>query len=337
MRCWGFLGRWRWKSGQSISRVAGRTFWAFCSSKSLIDRPFLAVAAASLSCSSLGDNRIYGAYTMTPEYDVAISFAGEDRGLALLIADFLTNEFGLLVFYDDYEQAKLWGAYLPERLLSIYRDKSAYCLVLVSKHYKEKRYTKHEWRSAQERALLAPDKDYILLVQLDDTKLDGQFETMGYVDGRVASARTISRLVFEKAGDFSKIATLVRLADQKYRESLFEEALSIVIDKRFDNNIDALRVRANSFAKLRRYKESVDTFDEIIRIRPNDFLAHFHLGIYCYRLSNFYRSVHHYEVADKISPNHPTIQSDLPMARARLLISEPKRILTLCLRSIFKR
>lgn len=274
---------------------------------------------------------------MTPEYDVAISFAGEDRQLALLIADFLTNEFGLLVFYDDYEQAKLWGTYLPERLMSIYRDKSAYCLILVSKHYKEKRYTKHEWRSAQERALLTPDKDYILLVQIDDTKLDGQFETMGYVDGRITSARTISRLVFEKAGDFSKLATLVRLADQKYRESLFEEALSIVIDEKFDNDIDALRVRANSFAKLRRYKDSVAAFDEIIRIRPKDFLAHFHLGIYCYRLADFARSVHHFEIANSISPDHPTIQSDLPMARAMLLILTPIKRLNRWLHGILKR
>jgi tetratricopeptide (TPR) repeat protein len=206
--------------------------------------------------------------------------------------------------------------------LSIYRDKSSYCLVLVSKHYKEKRYSKHEWRSAEERALLTPDKDYILLVQLDDTKLDGQFETMGYVDGRTTTARTISRLVFEKAGDFGKLANLVRLADQKYREGLFEEALSNVVDTRFDNDIDALRVRANSLAKLHRYKDSVTAFDEIIRIRPKDFLAHFHLGIYNYRLANFARSVHHYEIANLISPDHPTIQSDLPMARAMLLASK---------------
>jgi hypothetical protein len=182
---------------------------------------------------------------MIPEYDVAISFAGEDREFAQKIADFLVNEFGLLVFYDDYEQAKLWGVHLAERLMSIYRDQSAYCLVLISKHYKEKRWTKHEWRSAQERAFLIPDREYLLPVRLDETKLDGLFETMGYIDGRTNSARTIARLVFEKSGDFSKIATSVRLADQKYREGLFEEAMSIVLDPKFDNDIDAMRVRAN--------------------------------------------------------------------------------------------
>jgi tetratricopeptide (TPR) repeat protein len=273
---------------------------------------------------------------MTPEYDVAISFSGEDRQFAQQIADFLTNEFGLLVFYDDYEQAKLWGAYLTERLLSIYRDKSAYCLVLVSKHYKEKRYTMHEWRSAQERAFLTPDKDYLLLVQLDDTRLEGQFETMGYIDGRTTSARTISRLVFEKAGDFSQLATFVRLADQKYREGLYEEALSNVMNSKFDSDIDALRVRANSFAKLRRYKDSVDAFDAIVRIRPQDFLAHFHLGIYCYRLADFSRAVHHYEIADSLSPGHPTIQSDLPMARTMLRAMKFKKNTSKWLRKIFR-
>jgi tetratricopeptide (TPR) repeat protein len=255
---------------------------------------------------------------MTPEYDVAISFAGEDRAFAEQLADFLLNEFGLLVFYDDYEQAKLWGTHLTERLMSIYRDRSAYCLVLISKHYKEKRWARHEWRSAQERAFLTPDKEYLLPVRLDETKLDGLFETLGYIDGKTSSARTIARLVFEKAGDFSRLATVVRLADQKYREGLVEDALSAVLDPVFDHDVDALRVRANSFAKLRRYKESVEAFDAIVSRRPRDFLAHFHLGIYCYRLANFARSVHHYEIADTISPGHPTIESDLPMARAKL-------------------
>src|SRR2546428_11793889 len=67
-----------------------------------------------------------------------------------------------------------------------------------------------------------------------------------------------------------------------------------------------------------KYLEAIRAFDAVIKERPNDFTAHFHLGIYCYRLGDFKRSVHHYEIADRLSPNHPTIQSDLPAARERL-------------------
>src|SRR5258708_1947044 len=142
---------------------------------------------------------------MLPEYDVAISFAGEDRPFAEQLADLLSNEFHLSVFYDDYEQAKLWGAFLTEKLLEIYRDKAQYCIVLISQDYKAKRWTKHEWRSAQERAFREPDKTYVLPVRLDDTTLDGLFNTIGFIDARKYSARTIARLVFEKVGDFSKL------------------------------------------------------------------------------------------------------------------------------------
>jgi hypothetical protein len=44
----------------------------------------------------------------TFQYDVALSFAGEDRQYVSDIADRLRNN-GIRVFYDLYEQATLWG------------------------------------------------------------------------------------------------------------------------------------------------------------------------------------------------------------------------------------
>jgi hypothetical protein len=146
------------------------------------------------------------------DYDVAISFAGEDRAHAQALADMLANEFGLGVFYDDFEQAKLWGAFLPERLLEIYRDRARACVVFISRHYKLKRWTTHEWRAAQERALNNPDLGYILPVLLDDTKLDGMFQSIGHIDGRTNSMRTIARLVYEKIGDTATQDGITRLS-----------------------------------------------------------------------------------------------------------------------------
>lgn len=47
------------------------------------------------------------------DYEVAISFAGEDRGVAEQIAGLLKDE-GITVFYDKYEEADLWGKDLYE-------------------------------------------------------------------------------------------------------------------------------------------------------------------------------------------------------------------------------
>jgi tetratricopeptide (TPR) repeat protein len=255
---------------------------------------------------------------MAVEYDVAISFAGEDRLIAEQLADFLVHEFHLAVFYDDYEQASLWGKYLTEKLLDIYCNKAQFCVVLISENYKIKRWTKHEWRSAQERAFLEPEKDYLLPIRLDDTVLDGMFQTMGYIDARQNSIRKIARLIFEKVGDFSEFLAIVRLADQKYREGLIDEALTLIEHPKFDCSIDALRVKGNAFGHKADYIHAIRAFDLILKEYPNDFLSHFHIGIYCYRIGDFKRSVEHYEIADRLSPNHPTIQSDLPAARRNL-------------------
>ncbi len=42
------------------------------------------------------------------DYDIAISFAGEDREVAASIAEKLKSQ-GIKVFYDSYEKATLWG------------------------------------------------------------------------------------------------------------------------------------------------------------------------------------------------------------------------------------
>jgi tetratricopeptide (TPR) repeat protein len=262
---------------------------------------------------------------LAPLYDVAISFAGEDRDKAEQLADFLKNEFKLVVFYDDYERAKLWGGFLPERLLSIYRDMARACVVLVSRNYKAKRWTTHEWRSAQERALNEPSQDYILPVRLDDTTLDGMFDSVGYLDGSSYSMRTIARLVYEKIGDTTSRDGLVRLADQLYREGLPNKALALVGHLPDDGDLELLRLKGLCYSKQVDYRMAIKCFEQVISVRPRDFLSHFHLGIYNFRIGNFEASIRHYEIADHLSPNHPTIIDDLAGARRRLRMEKRRR------------
>lgn len=234
------------------------------------------------------------------------------------LADFLTNEFELHVFYDDYEQAKLWGAFLPEKLLSIYRDKARACVVLISENYKLKRWTTHEWRAAQERALNEPASEYILPVRLDDTMLDGLFTSLGFIDARKHSMRTVARLIFEKIGDVLTQSGLVRLADQQYREGLVDAALDTAALATDQSDTQLLRIRGNAYGKKAMYAQAIQCFEQIVKSLPRDFTAHFHLGIYNFRLGRFEDSVRHYEIADTLSPNHPTIRTDLPFARKGL-------------------
>jgi hypothetical protein len=82
------------------------------------------------------------------KYDVALSFAGEDRGYVSLVADALKAR-QVTVFYDEYEKVDLWGKNLFEHLSHIYLTQARYTIIFISKYYATKIWTNHERRSAQ--------------------------------------------------------------------------------------------------------------------------------------------------------------------------------------------
>lgn len=129
-------------------------------------------------------------------YQVAVSFAGEDRSFVDEYCSFL-KESGVSIFYDDFEQANLWGKNLYQYFNDIYKNKCDYCVVFISKNYAEKAWTKHELESAQARAF-QENKEYILPVRLDSTELPGVNETTCYVDAREMSPKTLSELTIKK-------------------------------------------------------------------------------------------------------------------------------------------
>lgn len=83
-------------------------------------------------------------------YDIAFSFAGEQRNYVREVYRILTDEYNLRVFYDEAKEIKIknWGEDLGEILQKVYEEQSKWCLLFISKEYKEKVWTIHEKRSA---------------------------------------------------------------------------------------------------------------------------------------------------------------------------------------------
>ncbi|NRA14951.1 MAG: TIR domain-containing protein [Oceanospirillaceae bacterium] len=133
------------------------------------------------------------------EFDVAISFAGEDRVTARKIAKLLRDN-RRRVFYDEYEKASLWGQDLYSHLSNVYKNKARYCLILISKYYKDKLWTKHELQSAQARAF-SEDQVYILPLYIDDTELEGILPTTGYLHVEQNSIEDIVEAIEQKLDD----------------------------------------------------------------------------------------------------------------------------------------
>jgi TIR domain len=132
----------------------------------------------------------------TYEFDVAVSFAREDRELVEEIVRRL-RDADVRIFYDTNYQAVMWGEDLVEYLDQIYRVKARYTMMFISHFYAEKMWTRHERRSALARAL-EQRSAYVLPVRLDSTPLEGLRPTIGYLDARVMGPDGIVTTTLEK-------------------------------------------------------------------------------------------------------------------------------------------
>jgi len=115
------------------------------------------------------------------KYHVALSFAGEDRKYVDKVANRLQTD-GVKVFYDKFEDTKLWGKDLYTYFSDVYQNQAFFTVMFISEAYKEKLWTNHERKSAQARAF-SENKEYILPAFFDTTvEVPGVLKTTGYVD-----------------------------------------------------------------------------------------------------------------------------------------------------------
>lgn len=132
----------------------------------------------------------------TYEYDIVLSFAGEEREYVEAVAKLLQS-FNIKVFYDLFEQANLWGKDLYTHLDDIYRNKARFCVMFISENYKRKIWTNHERKSAQAHAF-QENREYILPARFDNTEIPGIHPTVGYIDLQKVSPNQFAKLVIDK-------------------------------------------------------------------------------------------------------------------------------------------
>jgi hypothetical protein len=130
------------------------------------------------------------------EYDVALSFAGEDRAYVEQVANFL-KEAGVKVFYDRFEEVLLWGKNLYDYLSDVYGRQARYTVMFISRHYAKKVWTTHERESAQARAL-QENSECILPARFDDTKVPGLPSTVKYLSLQGRDPKDFADLIGQK-------------------------------------------------------------------------------------------------------------------------------------------
>jgi len=132
------------------------------------------------------------------QFNVALSFAGEDREYVEKVANQL-KKMNIRVFYDKHEAITLWGKDLYTYLQDIYKNKAMYTIIFCSKNYANKLWTNHERQAAQARAF-GSNREYILPVRFDNTEIPGILLTMGYIDLNQYKPEEFAELIKNKIG-----------------------------------------------------------------------------------------------------------------------------------------
>jgi hypothetical protein len=130
------------------------------------------------------------------KYDVALSFAGEDREYVEKVAAALAAA-GVDVFYDRFEQMNLWGKDLAEHFGQVYGQDARFVVMFSSRHYAAKAWPNHEKSHALATHLRGVG-GRMLPVRFDDTDIPGVPGTIGYLDLRVLTPEQLAELVRQK-------------------------------------------------------------------------------------------------------------------------------------------
>lgn len=184
--CEGCANRLKGNNHEDLVRLA----------EALLEVPDLSSADAIVSESIFLRGERYKESAKRFDYDVALSFSGEDRQFAQSLASLLASS-GLTVFYDQFDQADLWGKNLHAYLTELYRLRARFCVAFLSVNYKRSRWTHLELEAALTREF-EEGEEYILPIRLDNSDVAGILPTRAYVDWHKYSASEIAGLIKKK-------------------------------------------------------------------------------------------------------------------------------------------
>lgn len=172
------------------------------------------------------------------KYDVALSFAGEQRDYVKKLAKYL-SDLGITTFYDEDHKIQLWGQNVIEYLEKVYYKDSRYCVIFISKEYKEKCWTVLEREIIEERMLLQDDSNHfqkcILPVRFDDTKLPGIRNNLGVIYATKISPEELAQMIYKKI-QYSKLP-LTETFKQASLDDIFDELAKILPSNFIENHL----------------------------------------------------------------------------------------------------
>jgi hypothetical protein len=114
------------------------------------------------------------------KYDFAISYARENTTVAETLNRLLTDRQAKVFFAPD-RAGDMWGRNLPDFLDKTFREKSRYCLLLISEAYIKKQWTLLEWQSLKQRMQI-DSETFIFPILIEPVHLVGLSADIHYLE-----------------------------------------------------------------------------------------------------------------------------------------------------------
>lgn len=115
-------------------------------------------------------------------FDISISYAGEEAGIAEDLYRLLTEK-GAMVFFDRSRKGSLLGKRLSPELRNVLGPDTRFFVLIVSENYVEKYWTLYEFEIAREKEA-ERRFEFILPIRLDNVNLEGLEDDRVYLDLR---------------------------------------------------------------------------------------------------------------------------------------------------------
>lgn len=131
------------------------------------------------------------------KYDIALSFAEENRTFVDVVAQLL-KEKGIKIYYDDDERIESWGKDLKKYMDKVYRVQAKFCIVFVSRDYERKRWTNFEIGRARARLFFTKNNGYVLPYLLDESEYAEQFMDIGCLTRRTHDEHRLAKAIEQK-------------------------------------------------------------------------------------------------------------------------------------------
>ena len=153
-------------------------------------------------------------------YDVGISYASEDRDIAVSLSNALEAR-KVRVFFDESQRLALWGRDLRDELRSVYFQQSSFVMPIISDDYLTKRWTVFEFEAICER-LTSEGVGFLVPIRVGKAPIPPQIEWVACLQYSEEQEPSIVAHVIATLGKFPSDERLNSLLRSRLRNDRLE-------------------------------------------------------------------------------------------------------------------